>query len=232
MPSYTYAIGDAHGRFDLVREAVALSEQHCGASQGCFVSCGDFIDRGPASKEIIEFFMEGPRLPNWQWQILAGNHEDMMGLACRSLGHMKWWLGNGGNQTLRSYGAQEGMTYDRAQKLVPKEHLCWLDSLPIYHLDTHRAFVHAGFDPSRSLKDQSRHEMTWMRDGKDTNYSFLGKHVVHGHEQFQEGPILNSHKTNLDVYAWRFGRLAVAVFDNSKPGGPIDILWVKGPSVD
>ena len=228
-PRYTYAIGDAHGRFDLVKKAVKLAEQHCGDESGRFVCCGDFVDRGPQSRQIIEMFMDGPTLPNWEWVVLAGNHEDMMSIGCRSFAHMNHWIGNGGGQTLLSYGLDvERHTYDDVPGLIPQEHVDWLSNLPIYFFDDHRAFVHAGFDPAKTIEEQSRQHMTWTRDSKMANYSYAGRHVVHGHEQYEDGPILNKDKTNIDTFAWLYGRLAVAVFDNEKAGGPIEILWAEG----
>jgi serine/threonine protein phosphatase 1 len=223
----TYAIGDAHGRFDLVCQAISLAEADAGEIGGVFVCCGDFIDRGPQGRNIIDLFMAGPSLPNWRWIILKGNHEDIMlqALAEPEL-KLHWWLRNGGGSTLASYGYAHG---DALKPLrVPRVHLEWLAALPLYHADAHRVFVHAGLDPSLPLDQQSEQEMMWVRSGRRDDYSFDGKHVVHGHEQFADGPILLSGRTDLDTFAWLTGRLAVGVFDPAKPGGPATILWATG----
>lgn len=221
----TYAVGDLHGRFDLLTKAMSLAEAHCGDGQGTFVCCGDLVDRGPQSRSIIELLMQGPSLPNWRWVVVRGNHEDIM-LAGLTGGRLDWWIPNGGDETLRSYGYQHG---DPLLPLkVPNNHLLWLAKLPYYHLDSHRAFVHAGFDPSKSLEEQSNQYMSWVRDPRGTDYSYMGRHVVHGHEQYANGPVLTPNKSNLDTFAWLHGRLAVAVFDDAIPGGPIEILWAEG----
>ena len=222
----TYAIGDLHGRFDLLCEAISLAENHAGVEGGVFVVCGDFIDRGPQSRAIIDLLLQGPTSSNWEWVVLKGNHEDMM-LQCLELSSIQWWVGNGGGQTLQSYGYSHG---DQLHPLkIPQEHLDWLRDLPIYHIDQHRAFVHAGFNPALPLEEQNEQEMMWQRDPRNNDYSFMGKHVVHGHEQYADGPILTKNKSNIDTFAWLHGRLAVAVFDE-KAGGPTEVLWaVKEP---
>lgn len=220
----TFAIGDLHGRFDLLEMAIRKAEEICGDKQGTFVVCGDFIDRGPDSRKIIERLMKGPDKPNWSFITLMGNHEDMM-LQCIQRMQFNWWIGNGGGATLMSYGYKNGDDWE--ENKIPEDHIRWLSKLPVYYIDEHRAFVHAGFNPDASLEDQNIQEMMWVRDSKDTDYSFLGRHVVHGHEQYEDGPILNPNKTNIDTFAWLHGNLALAVFDNMKAGGP-EIVMIKG----
>lgn len=226
--SLTYAIGDAHGRFDLVHKALQMADEHAEESPYTFVCCGDFIDRGPGSVKIIERFMYWEDKPGSRLIVLRGNHEQMMieGVENPVL-HGRFWCENGGANTLIEYGAKEGDSIASAVKRVPASHITWLKTLSYFHIDQHRAFVHAGFDPHAKLEEQSPRYMMWVRDDKRRDYSFEGRHVVHGHEQYAEGPILNKNKTNLDVWAHRFGRLAVAVFADDKPGGPIDILWAE-----
>lgn len=222
MVRRTYAVGDLHGRFDLLCMALRLAERDCGGGNGTFVVCGDFIDRGPQSRAIIDLLSAGPSLPNWRWVVIKGNHEDMM-LQCLARRSLQWWLGNGGHTTLQSYGYQHG---DMLHPLkIPPEHLSWLDALPVYYIDQHRAFVHAGFNPALPIEEQNVQAMMWQRDPRGTDYSYEGRHVVHGHEQYADGPILTPNKSNLDTFAWLHGRLAVAAFDDALPGGPTKILW-------
>jgi len=220
----TYAIGDLHGSFDLLCQALSLAERDAGSTPATFVICGDFIDRGPGSRSIIELLMQGPTLPHWRWVVLKGNHEDMM-LQCVRRQRYGWWRDNGGNATLVSYGYRPGDFIEPLK--IPSEHLAWLEALPLYHLDDHRAFVHAGFDPSKTLEAQDPQQMMQMRDPRGTDYSFMGRHVVHGHEQYADGPVLTPNKSHIDTFAWLHGRLAVVVFDDERAGGPIDILWAE-----
>jgi len=222
----TYAIGDLHGRFDLLSMALSAAEADAGDRAAVFVVCGDFIDRGPQSRSIIELLMQGATLPNWRWIVLKGNHEDMMVQCLRQPQRLRWWLGNGGGATMASYGYAHG---DELHPLrVPVEHLAWLDALPVYHIDEHRAFVHAGFDPGKPLAEQSTEHMLWMRAPRGDDYAYAGRHVVHGHEQFADGPVLTANKSNLDTLAWWTGRLVVAAFNDDEPGGPVDLIPIIG----
>lgn len=226
----TFAIGDLHGRYDLLEKAIIKAEATAGSRKGTFVVCGDFIDRGPDSKKIIERLMKGPDYANWEWVILQGNHESMM-LECIKRLNFPWWLGNGGGATLVSYGFKNGDGWD--ENKIPQEHLDWLDNLPTYYIDQYRAFVHAGFNPSIGLEEQKKDMMQWQRAYKGDDYSFLGRHVVHGHEQYEDGPILTTNKTNVDTFAWLYGKLGMAVFDNEVEGGPTEIVMIEGdPSPD
>lgn len=218
----TYAIGDLHGRFDILCEALSIAEADAGLDDAEFIVCGDFIDRGPQSRSVIDLLMRGPDLPNWRWIVLKGNHEDMM-LQCLAKRQLQWWVGNGGNATLISYGYQHG---DALLPLkIPQDHLFWLADLPVYHLDGHRAFVHAGFNPSLSIEEQDEQQMMWVRDPRGTDYAFDGRHVVHGHEQYSDGPILTANKSNIDTFSWLHGRAAIAKFESDKAGGPVNVLW-------
>jgi len=218
-----YAIGDLHGRFDILKAVIAKVEEHAGDVGGKLVITGDFIDRGPQSAQIIEHLINGPEKDNWEWVILKGNHEDMM-VQCLARGRLEWWTGNGGDMTLQSYGYKHG---DLMLPLkIPKEHIFWLNALPVYHMTDHQAFVHAGFNPKLDLEHQNTEQMMWVRAPREDNYSFMGKHVVHGHEQYEDGPILNPDKSNFDTFAWLTGRQAIGVF-NDQQGAPVEILEVQ-----
>lgn len=220
----TYAIGDLHGRLDLLEQALMTAAKHCGDEGFTFVVCGDFIDRGPDSAGIIRTLRHLQETMNII--VLMGNHENMM-LSCLSgENRLGWWVGNGGGTTLQSYGYAEGDTLIPLK--IPEGDLRWLAELPIYHLDEHRAFVHAGFDSSQPIELQNPQHMMWMRAPREQDYSFEGRHVVHGHEQYADGPVLNPNKSNLDTFAWASGRLAIAVFDDAIPGGPTEVLWAEG----
>jgi serine/threonine protein phosphatase 1 len=95
------------------------------------------------------------------------------------------------------------------------------------HVDAHRVFVHAGIDPNCSLDEQDAEDVIWKiyRDDDDGGYG--QRHVVHGHHQHAHGPIFKKNRTNLDTFAWYTGRLAIGVFDDARPGGPIEVLEVN-----
>lgn len=212
--SKTYVIGDLHGQFDLMQQALAEIERsrHSG---GTVVFLGDYVDRGPQSKQVVERLMQGPPA-GWRWVCLKGNHEDMM---AETIGGPDegWWLGNGGDATVASYGGD-----------IPREHLEWCRSLPMMHQDKHRVYVHAGVEPSRPLTEMEQGEsvLLWMRYPENCDVE-CDKHVVHGHTPFRDGPVLMAGRTNLDTGAVFFGRLVVGVFDDDKPGGPAGLITIR-----
>ncbi|MCG2632704.1 metallophosphoesterase [Bradyrhizobium sp. WYCCWR 13023] len=221
----TYAIPDIHGRYDLLQIAIDRIVSHAAGRPATVVTLGDYIDRGPCSRQVIE------RLMHWEFDHLSlvslkGNHEAMMWQTCNNLLELERWLENGGDQTLRSYGNSDSDKFDL--NLVPSSHLAWIDSLPAMHVDQHRVFVHAGVDPNVSLNQQSSQTLLWKRYRRDFAKGHGRRHVVHGHDADPSAPIRTTGRTNLDAMAWKTGRLAVGVFENDRPGGPAEILDVIG----
>ncbi len=211
---YHYAIADLHGRHDLFARAIAAITQRGG---GKVFFLGDYIDRGPDSRAIVERLIEGPP-PGQTWIPLAGNHEAYLVAALEDQSLLDGWLKVGGRETLMSYGWDgEG---EASLRWIPIRHRIFLARLARNAQDAHRVFVHAGVDPTLSLEDQSEKRLLWdvYADNIDIGHGI--RHVVHGHEERPDGPALLTHRTNLDVHAWKTGRLCVGVFDPSLPGGP------------
>ena len=99
--SKTYALADLHGRFDLLEMALARITEHA-EPRATVVTLGDYVDRGPDSRKIIERLMAGLGGDGWRLICLKGNHEDIMWQTCRRLPDVDWWLTNGGGATLIS----------------------------------------------------------------------------------------------------------------------------------
>jgi serine/threonine protein phosphatase 1 len=96
------------------------------------------------------------------------------------------------------------------------------------HVDKDRVYVHAGVDSRVALDEQDPQNLIWkIYDDRDDG-GHGQRHVVHGHHQHADGPILKKNRTDLDTFAWYTGRLVVGIFDDHKPGGPIDFIEVKG----
>lgn len=238
--SKTYVIADLHGRLDLLVSAIERIEQDA-PDGGRLIVLGDFVDRGPDSKGLIERLMAGPSDPKWTWTVLQGNHEMimLMGLV-EPRAHMNWWVRNGGGHTLKSYDYKEGEPLHPLK--VPEEHLRWLAGLPVWVEDEHRIYVHAGVPCDKAPADAPIETLQWMiwgrTDGTGATTGILvdephcsGKHIVHGHEQDRSHPLLKPHRTNLDSFAWLTGRLAIGVFDDAVAGGPVDVLIEHGDPV-
>ena len=225
MPALTYAIGDIHGRLDLLRMAQGAIADHAGAAPHQVICLGDYVDRGPDSKGVVEALM--PLTAGSPWTCLKGNHEDLMIEALRAgrPGALERWIANVGDETLVSYGGPAG---------VSSAHLDWLEALPLFHRDAHRLFVHAGVAPGVALAHQDPQTLMWIREPFLTAPAeALPCHVVHGHSpQWREKPDLAQpetlpHRTNLDTGAVWTGILSVGVFENDRAGGPVEILAVR-----
>jgi len=207
-----WAIGDIHGRFDLLTKALAEIEARS-PSPTRIVFLGDYIDRGPQSREVVETLMAGPKRAGDEWICLRGNHEQMMIDAYREPLNPGWWLGNGGETTVASFGGA-----------IPEAVLSWCESLPICHETSTHFFVHAGIRPGLSLKLQEPEVMLWIRGpflDDDTDH---GKHIVHGHTPNRQAELM-PNRTNLDSGAFYYSVLTAARFD--APGGPTSILEIR-----
>lgn len=212
--SGTYVIADLHGRYDLLLDAYSAIAADADGAPSTIIHLGDYVDRGPESRQIVERLMLDPGLPDgWRRICLKGNHEDMMVETMTAPLDPNWWVGNGGGATLASYGG-----------VVPNSHLEWMAGLPHFHEDAHRVYVHAGVDPTKPLSDQTEAMLLWYRYQPGANIGFGEKHVVHGHTPNPSGPELFERRTNLDTYAWKTGKLFVGVFDDHKPGGPVRLI--------
>jgi len=235
QPRRTYVIADLHGRLDLLNMALdAILKRE----PGTLITLGDYVDRGPDSRGVIERLMAGGP-DGWRWINLQGNHEEITLIACAQPepGIVKWWIKNGGGATLASYGQRQGKTVDTG--IVPREHLTWMAYLPLTHFDDHRVYAHAGVLRDKSLAE---HNMLvtkdnvlvacWMYyDGTDEGWheqDGVLRHVVHGHHKGESHPLLLPGRTNLDTGAYYTGRLVVGVFDDDKPGGPVEFIEIKG----
>jgi serine/threonine protein phosphatase 1 len=223
--SRTYAIPDIHGRIDLLESTIDKIVEHSAGERSTIVTLGDYVDRGPGSRQVIECLMgwESDRLTLVN---LKGNHEAMMWETCNNLAELNWWIKNGGDRTLASYGQASQENPDLL--CVPQSHLQWIAGLALMHVDQHRVFVHAAVDPKIPLDQQSEQTLLWKRypDGFDLGHG--RRHVVHGHHANPKGPVVTNGRTNLDSLAWKTGRLIVGVFENDRPGGASGFLEILG----
>lgn len=218
--SLTYVIPDIHGRFDLLRDALAGIADRAADNTGTIVALGDYVDKGPDSRLVVERLRQG--ISNgWNFFPIKGNHDAMMVTALRDPANMDRWIERGGDTALISYGGDPAA--------IPQADIGWLDALPLMHVDAHRVYVHAGLDPDAALDAQTEATLLWKRYPKGYEKGFGDRHIVHGHNALAEGPELYPGRTNLDTRAWRTGRLLVGIFDDDRPGGPIDFMVVWGP---
>jgi serine/threonine protein phosphatase 1 len=215
----TYVIPDIHGRNDLLGDGLTEIAAHSRGVPGIIVTIGDYVDKGPGSKEVVERLLSGVG-EGWSLVALKGNHDAMMVEALRDPSKMAAWIAKGGDAALASYGGDPAA--------VPQTHIDWLDGLRLMHVDAHRLYVHAGVDPEIPLDRQGETTLLWKRYPKGFSGGYGKLHVVHGHDNFPDGPLLYDGRTNLDTLAWRTGRLTIGVFDDDGAGGPVDIIVIKG----
>jgi serine/threonine protein phosphatase 1 len=224
--SLTYAIPDIHGRLDLLESAIDIVVEHSAGERATVVTLGDYVDRGPSSRQVVEQLM-GWRPDKLTVVNLKGNHEAMMWEVCNNLAELSWWIENGGDQTLASYG--QSSQEDPNPRIVPAAHLEWIAGLPLMHVEQHRVFVHAAVDPKIPLDQQSEQTVLWKRYPEGFDLGHGHRHVVHGHHANPKAPIVTHGKTNLDGLAWKTGRLVIGVFEDDRPGGASEFLEVVGP---
>jgi serine/threonine protein phosphatase 1 len=222
--SFTYAIPDVHGRLDLLDAGLARVAQHAAGERATIVTLGDYVDRGPNSRGVIECLMAW-RSETLTLVALKGNHEAMMWETCNNLLELGRWVENGGGQTLASYGVNYSLL-DSNLRLVPQAHLDWIANLAVMHVDRHRVFAHAGVDCKIPLSRQSEQVLLWKRYPAGFDRGHGDRHVVHGHHADPKAPLVTSGKTNLDGLAWQTGRLVIGVFDDDRPGGAVEFLEI------
>lgn len=212
----TFAIGDIHGCYEQLQSMLrAIQWRH--PEGGTIVLLGDYVDRGPRSKDVLDFLSTDLNYMQWKVICLKGNHEHMMVLAHeREDLYAPMWLRNGGQTTILSYGMK-----------VPKNHLDWCNALPLYYEDEHRIFVHAGIQDYLPMAAQEDEVLMWHRYHDDVpNHVFGEKHLVHGHTPSASNPRTISNRTNIDSGCVFGNHLTCAVFDNDIPGPPIDFIQV------
>jgi serine/threonine protein phosphatase 1 len=219
-----YAIGDIHGRVDLLDEILSSITadlvQHP-AVRPIYVFLGDYIDRGKWSRETIDRLIE--HAANHESVFLKGNHE-LIALSCLSDRSMiDQWLRLGGLETLTSYGVPPEFFAGRKQTAGTQ--LAFHDSLPQNHFQFFRNlqasftcgdfyFAHAGVRPKVELPQQKEKDLLWIRgEFLSSNYDF-GKIIIHGHTPTTDIEV-RSNRINIDTGAFATGRLTCLVVEGA-----------------
>lgn len=214
--SLTYAIGDIHGLQRQLGELLARCRRHAAGRATTLIFLGDYIDRGPASAEVVTMLMELQASGTEKVVALKGNHEAViLDIAAGTIAPDRW-LTQGGPATLASYGVDD-------VRDLPADHLEWMRALPVKFDDGNRFFVHAGVDPQRPLDDQRDHDLIWIREPFLSDTSDFGRLVVHGHTPTKGAPDLRRNRLNIDTGAVYGGPLTAAVFSDEAVA-PVDFL--------
>ena len=204
----TYAIGDVHGCLDKLQRLVQLCERDSVDQKIKFVFLGDYVDRGFESRLVIEFLINLQTRSSDEIICLMGNHESMLLSAFDDENMEEHWLKNGGTETLYSYHASSAVE-------IPKKHIEWIRSLPKYHDDGLRFFVHAGVRTDRSLHQQRERDLLWIREPFLSSTYNWDRLLIHGHSPTENGvPDQRSNRLNIDTGAVFGGPLTAAVFSS------------------
>ena len=212
-----YAIGDVHGCYDELRalEQKILVDALRFSGRKIIIMLGDYVDRGPQSRRVVEHLMAPP--PKGFLRVcLAGNHEVAM-LAYLD-GHLSRepWLNVGGRETLFSYGfdpdrlaalyASSEAVDARIREAVPASHVAFLRTLPVMVCSEKFVFVHAGIRPGVALEMQDEADLLNIREEFFQAAHRLDRWVVHGHT-IVDVPALDGRRVDIDTGAFRTGRL-------------------------
>jgi len=217
--SRIYAIGDIHGRLDLLRAITQLIHEDAYAHQAprnVAVYLGDYIDRGDTSSAVIDWLIDHP-LPGFEIIHLLGNHEDSMLQFLTDARVGPPWLAYGGVATLRSYGVRPPSSdrdlshvQDELRDKLPDRHLAFLRGLALSHIEGDYGFVHAGVRPGVAFAAQAPQDLMWIRDEFLSSNADFGKIVVHGHT-IAEQPEVRRNRIGIDTGAFASGTLTCLV---------------------
>ena len=224
-----YAVGDIHGNVDALRDVFARIDADRSTSNNkrpIQVFLGDYVDRGPASREVLDLLISRKRTD--EVLLLKGNHEAMFLEFFDNPSLLQNWRQFGALPTLASYGLRPSLnpTRDEQHELarelaerMPPSHRQLMTAMPISFACGDFFFAHAGVRPDVPLKHQKEQDLLWIREDFLLYERDLEKIVVHGHTPVAE-PEVRSNRINLDVGAYATGRLACLVID----GGTIAFI--------
>lgn len=222
--SRVYAIGDIHGRADLLLRLFDLIEADAKSANPddtvTILFLGDYVDRGFQSKGVLDFLLSD-RLAAYETIFLKGNHEEAFQKFLSDPGFGPDWARYGGAETLISYGIRPPRSRTLAEEWVevcqqlnealPIEHRNFLTTLQPSARIGDYMFVHAGVRPGIPLDMQTENDLLWIRDGfLDDNTSFESV-IVHGHTPISE-PYQDHRRIGVDTGAYLTGKLTAARF--------------------
>jgi serine/threonine protein phosphatase 1 len=219
-----YAVGDIHGRLDLLGELLSRIDADLAlrpAVRPVFVFLGDYIDRGPCSRETIDRLIEH-RGAN-ECVFLKGNHEQIAIKCLTDPSLFDRWMRLGGVETLVSYGvAPENLVNGKQivelqaafHRALPQAHFGFFRDQQTSFACGDFFFAHAGVRPRIELSRQTENDLLWIREEFLSSSEDFGKTVVHGHTPTREIEV-RPNRINIDTGAFATGRLTCLVIEES-----------------
>jgi serine/threonine protein phosphatase 1 len=220
-----YAIGDVHGRADLLDQVLLRIDRHQAALPAVRpveVFLGDYIDRGPASRQVLNRLIA--RSWGGETVFLNGNHETFIGGFLNDPTTLDEWRYNGGLETLLSYGLMPSVRIDLAEQMrlaaalrqaLHESHRLFLGRLESSFTCGYFFFVHAGVRPGIPLTKQRQEDLLWIREDFLLYETDFGKIVVHGHTPVHE-PDIRPNRINIDTGAYATGRLTCLMLEDDR----------------
>lgn len=219
-----YAIGDVHGRADLAVELLnainAEVEGYSGLTTVVFL--GDYVDRGPQSKQVLEHLSQLNEGDQRKYVFLIGNHEQVMMDFLADAPGSEHWLRYGGLETLESYGIEihsEDLTRQSLSRVreafrqaLPERQRQFLRRLKLFYEIGGYYFCHAGVRPGVDLTAQDIDDLIWIREPFLSSNADLGRIVVHGHS-ITDAPVVRANRIGVDTGAFATGRLTAVVLE-------------------
>lgn len=216
-----FAVGDIHGRADLLEPLLDRIESHPATQTDLpvhHVFLGDYVDRGDRSAQVLARLFALDVAP--MVTCLMGNHERMMlDFIDDPAGRGARWLINGGVETLESFGINgisakstlEQMTQaaDALAAAMPDGMQAWLRALPLYWQSGNLVCVHAAMDPARAPSEQKDRTLLWGHQSFLNQAREDGLWIAHGHTIVRTPEIVN-RRIAVDTGAWQSGRLTAA----------------------
>ncbi len=221
-----YAVGDIHGRLDLLDALLAQIDADDAArsrTETQLLFLGDLIDRGPQSAQVVERLIQlAQQRPSTRF--LLGNHEEVfLSALSGDVKALKFFSRIGGRETILSYGIteQEYQDFDypelleRLISLVPTQHRAFLEAFEDMVVVGDYAFVHAGIRPESSLAEQKIGDLRWIRAEFLAHQGPLEKIIVHGHT-IAPTVEMTAHRIGLDTGAYASGKLTAMGFEGDR----------------
>jgi serine/threonine protein phosphatase 1 len=213
-----YAVGDVHGRMDLLLQLLSQIEQDDSLREPRrkrLIFLGDLIDRGPKSKEVVSLLSQAQRSAK-RLLVLMGNHEAaLLDTLDGDEDAQKMWLAHGGAATLDSFGInppEEGESAasfaDRMKQHLPPALVRWLRNLPLSMQSGSYFFCHAGVRPGVKLAHQRPEDLLWIRRDFLESDGDHGAVIVHGHSVCGDSVEITHNRINLDTGAYNSGILS------------------------
>jgi Calcineurin-like phosphoesterase len=216
-----YAIGDIHGRLDLLEwllSDIAADIQQRPVDKTLHLFIGDYVDRGPRSRETIDRLIEHGR--SAESIFLKGNHEQVAMRSLTDPSLFEQWMRLGGLETLMSYGISPGPAPARSIAELQAAFHAALSPPQLSFFRTLRTsfecgdffFAHAGVKPWIELSRQTENDLLWIREEFLNSTEDFGKIIVHGHTP-GESVQVRSNRIDIDTGAFASGCLTCLVIE-------------------